>query len=238
MGKTIPTRLDAASPAFAHLSDLERRILGKITLTCTYDKGEHIFSEGEPSQYLWFLERGRVRLYKTAPDGHELTVCIVRTTDRFCLGTCPLFDGESSPISAQALEPVTLRLLNKNLVAEQMIGDAELGMAFGKMMADRYRHFARLTSALALHCIRVRVAAALVEYAHTNGVATARGVEMDLDLTQELVASCVGTDRAVIARTLLQFERQGLLQADGKHITLFDLPQLEQLIGHESARNV
>lgn len=238
MGKTVPTRLDTASPAFAQLSDRERQILSQLTITCTFEKGEHIFSEGEPSPYLWFLEQGRVRLYKTAPDGRELTVCIVRTTDRFCLGTCPLFDGDLSPISAQALEPVTLKLLNKNAVAGRMLDDVDLGMAFGKMMADRYRHFARLTSALALHCIRVRVAAALLEYAQTSGVRTTRGVEMDLDLSQELVASCVGTDRAVIARTLLQFEREGLVHALGKHITLLDLPKLEQLVGSESTQKV
>lgn len=238
MAKTVPTRLDTESPAFAQLSEQERRTLSQLTVTCTYEKGERIFSEGEPSLYLWFLERGRVRLYKTAPDGHELTVCIVRTTDRFCLGTCPLFDGDLSPISAQALEPVTLKLLNKNAVAEHMVGDVELGMAFGKMMADRYRHFARLTSALALHCIQVRVAAALLEYAESNGIPTARGIEMDLDLTQELIASCVGTDRAVIARTLLQFEREGLLQALGKHITLFNLSKLKQLVEFESTQKV
>jgi CRP/FNR family transcriptional regulator len=230
MAKTVPTRIDTESPAFAQLSEQERQVLCRLTITRTFDKGETILSEGEPSRYLWFLESGRVRLFKTAPDGHELTVCIVRTTDRFCLGTCPLFDGDVSPISAQALEPVTLKMLDKNAVAAHMRNDAQLGMAFGKMMADRYRHFTRLTSALALHCIRVRVAAALVEYAHLSGVATPRGVEMDLDLTQELVASCVGTDRAVIARTLLQFEREGLLQALGKHITLFDLPRLEQVV--------
>ena len=238
MGKTVPTRLDTASPALAHLSEQERAALARLTITCTYDKGERIFAEGEPSLYLWFLERGRVRLYKTAPEGHELTVCIVRTTDRFCLGTCPLFDGDLSPVSAQALEPVTLKMLNKHAVAGRMSDDADLGMSFGKMLADRYRHFARLTSALALHCIRVRVADALLEYAQLRGVPTARGVEMDLDLTQELIASCVGTDRAVIARALLQFEREGLLQAQGKHITLFNLPKLQQIVDVESQPNV
>lgn len=230
MATTLSTHLDAASPAFAQLSEQERQTLSQLTITRAYAKGEHIFSEGDPSLYLWFLERGRVRMYKTAPDGHELTVCILRATDRFCLGTCPLFDGDLSPISAQALEPSTLKLLNKHEVTRRMAGDIDLSKAFGKMMADRYRHFVRLTSALALHCIRVRVAGGLLEYAHSNGVRTARGVEMDLDLTQELVASCVGTDRAVVARTLLQLEREGLLQAFGKHITLFNLPKLKQLV--------
>jgi CRP/FNR family transcriptional regulator len=230
MAKTVPTRLDTTSPALAHLSPRERETLCRLTITRTFDRGERIFAEGEPSLYLWFLESGRVRLYKTAPDGRELTVCIVRTTDRFCLGTCPLFDGDLSPVSAQALEPVTLKMVSKNAMANCMSGDAELGIAFGKMLADRYRHFARLTSALALHCIRVRVADALLEYSRARGEPTARGTELDLDLTQELIASCVGTDRAVIARTLLQFEREGLLEAVGKHVTLFDLSGLQALV--------
>lgn len=238
MAKTLPTRLDTQSPALAQLSDGERAALSRLTLTRLYDKGEAIFTEGEPSSYLWFLESGRVRLYKTAPDGHELTVCIVRTTDRFCLGTCPLFDGDTSPVSAQALEPSTLKMVSKTAITEQFNSEPDVSMAFGKMMADRYRHFTRLTTALALHCIRVRVADALLEYAHTQGVTTARGVEIELDLTQEVIASCIGTDRAVIARTLFQFEREGLVEAVGKQITLYDLDALEQIVHFQAPQNV
>lgn len=230
MPRTLLTTLDTESPALAHLGEADRSALRELTLTRAYEPGETIFREGEASHDLWFLERGRVRLFKTAPDGHELTVCIVRPTDRFCLGTCPLFDGDLSPVSAVALEPVVLKMLDKRAVAGRMQGEAALGMAFGRMMADRYRHFARLTGALALHCIRVRVADALLEHARLRGVATENGVEVDLDVTQELLASCLGTDRAVVARTLLQFEREGLLEAKGKHITLYDLPALEKMV--------
>ena len=97
-------------------------------------------------------------------------------------------------------------------------------------MADRYRHFTKLTTALALHCIRVRVADALLCQAGLRGEQTQRGIELDLDMTQEMLASCVGTDRAVVARTLLQFEREGILQAQGKHITLYDIMALEKIV--------
>lgn len=230
MSKTIPTTLDTQSPALAHLSEQERSVLREVTLTRAYEPGEIIFQEGAPGRYLWFVERGRVRLFKTAPDGHELTVCIARTSDQFCLGTCPLFDGEYSPVSAQALEPVVIKLLDKRVVEQRMTDDTALGMAFGKMMADRFRHFTKLTSALALHCIRVRVADALLCQAGLRGEQTARGIEMTLDMTQEMLASCIGTDRAVVARTLLQFEREGILEAQGKHITLYDITALEKMV--------
>ncbi len=230
MSKTVTTTLDTQSPALAHLTEQERAILREVTMTREYQTGETIFDEGMPSQHLWFIERGRVRLYKTAPDGHALTVCIARTADHFCLGTCPLFDGDLSPVSAQALEPVVLKLIDKRAVEQHMTQDVKLGMAFGKMMSDRYRHFTKLTTALALHCIRVRVADALLCQAGLRGEQTVRGVEMDLDMTQELLASCIGTDRAVVARTLLQFEREGILEATGKHITLFDIGALEKIV--------
>ncbi len=238
MSMTVPTCLDTTSPALAQLSESERAALSALILTRFYDRGETILTEGEPSLYLWFLESGRVRLYKTSPNGHELTVCIVRTTDSFCLGTCPLFDGDISPVSARALEPSKLKMLNKQAVTTQILGTPRVSMAFGKMMADRYRHFTQLTALLAMHCIRVRVADALLKYAHTQGVTTPQGIEIELDLTQELMASCVGTDRAVIARTLLQFKREGLLQTLGKHITLYDIPRLEKIVNAESAQEV
>jgi len=237
MAKTVPTLVDTESPALAQLTADERLALQQLTITRVYEPGEIIFYEGTPSDALWFIEKGRVRLYKTAANGHELTVCIARPRDRFCLGTCPLFDGDVIPVSAQALEVVTLKLVNKRDALPRLRGDAQASMVLGKMMAERYRHFARLASALALHCVRVRVADTLVEYAKSNGVETARGIELNLDLTQELLASCIGTDRAVIARTLLAFEREGLIQAEGKHITLLDLPALARIAHVHTSQN-
>lgn len=230
MAKTISTTIDTQSPALAHLTDHERIVLRDVTLTRAYEPGEIIFDEGAPSRHVWFIEQGRVRLFKTTPDGHTLTVCIARTSDHFCLGTCPLFDGDFNPVSAQALESVVLKLLDKRIVEQQMTNNANVGIAFGKMMADRYRHFTKLTTALALHCIRVRVADALLCQVGQHGELTAQGIELDLDMTQEVLASCVGTDRAVIARTLLQFERDGILLAQGKHIILYNIGALEQLV--------
>lgn len=233
MAKTIVTPLDSTLPALAHLSVSERAALVELTITRAYAAGEILFHEGDSSEGLWFIERGRVRLFKTAPDGHELTVCIARTTDHFCLGTCPLFDGDTHPVSAQALEPVTLKLVNKRALLARTQDNPALGLTFGKMLSDRYRHFTRLTAALALHCIRVRVAEALLEHAQTKGISTAYGIEMNFDLTQELLASCIGTDRAVIARTLLAFEREGILQARGKHIVLYQPTTLQNMLQPE-----
>ena len=120
MPKTVPTTRGPQSPMPVHLSDQARVSLRDLTLTRTYDTGEMIFREGEPSSSLWLVECGRVRLFKTAPDGHELTISIVHATDRFCLGTCPLFDGDVNPVSAQALEPVRLSILDKRQVAARM----------------------------------------------------------------------------------------------------------------------
>lgn len=237
MARTIPTTLDTASPALSQLSADERAALRELTVTRLYDAGEMIFHEGDPGAALWFVEKGRVRLFKTAPDGRELTVCIARTSDRFCLGTCPLFDGDVNPVSAQALEAVTLRLINKREVLTRLSDSAQAGLVIGKMMADRYRHFAHLAGALALHCVRVRVADALVETAQARGTSTARGIELELDLTQEMLASCLGTDRAVIARTLLAFEREGLLDARGRHVTLLNLPALQRVANHVATQN-
>lgn len=238
MPRMLPTTLDTCSPALAQLSADERAALCALMRTRAYESGEIIFREGEPSDALWFVEQGRVRLFKTAPNGRELTVCIVHPGNRLCLGTCPLFDSDVNPVSAQALGAAILKLIPKQRVQAHLRANPRLGMAFGKMMADRFRHFARLTAALALHCVRVRVADALLELAHSRGIRSERGIEIDLDLTQELLASCLGTDRAVIARTLLAFERQGLLEARGKHITLLDVAPLERLAHRQCSEPV
>ena len=75
-----------------------------------YQPGEVIFSEHRPSPGLCFVASGRV--FKTSPHGREQTLCLM--TPRTCFGCCPIFDGDLSPVTAQALEPVAAYILPRS----------------------------------------------------------------------------------------------------------------------------
>lgn len=93
---------------FNGFDDAELAVIGEVVSARDYPARAIIFTQGQPSPGLWFVQRGRVRLYRIAPDGREFTLCFARPSSLPCMGMCPIFDSDVCPAFAQALEPTTI----------------------------------------------------------------------------------------------------------------------------------
>jgi CRP/FNR family cyclic AMP-dependent transcriptional regulator len=67
----------------------------------------------------------------------------------------------------------------------------------------------------------------LVGYAERAGVATASGIEIELDRTQEELAHEIGTARESVSRAMKQLRRKGLVEPLGRD--RFLIPDVRQL---------
>ncbi len=96
--------------------------------------------------------------------------------------------------------------------------------------SNHYRHLASLSSRLALGCSTPRLIDLLLACADERGCVTDRGIELDLDVTQDLLASQLSTTRQMIAQNFLRLERAGALDARGKHIVILDREGLAKML--------
>ncbi|MCR4439873.1 MAG: Crp/Fnr family transcriptional regulator [candidate division KSB1 bacterium] len=94
---------------FQHFSAESIRAIAQICLPKKVDKGQILFSEGEKAYSLYILVSGAVQLYKTAPDGREVVIKVVKPGEMFAEAI--LFEQERYPASAVALRESTLYLL-------------------------------------------------------------------------------------------------------------------------------
>lgn len=218
----------AALPPFAKLDQQDLDILGELIVERTFAPGEIIFVEGERSEGLWFIQSGRVRIFKSSPDGRELTLCLARSTNQFCMGTCPLFDEELNPGTAQAVDSVTLYFIHRQNALARAAESPEVGRALGLVLANRYRHFSRLASNLALRCSQSRIAHLLLDHLDGSEAKADASIELDMELSQAMIASIVGVERTMVARTMALFERRGILTVRGRRILVTDRKKLEQ----------
>lgn len=224
----MPSSIAATLPPFDKLDAKELQVLDDLIVVRTFAPGEIIFVEGERSEGLWFIHSGRVRIYKSSPGGRELTLCLAHARNQFCMGTCPLFDDEVNPGTAQAVEAATLLFIHRQKAMARAAASPAVGRALGAVLADRYRHFSRLATGLALRCTQSRVAQLLLEYADMHGRETGAGIELDMDLNQEMLASLVGADRTMVARTLATFQRRGILALGRPRVVISNRKKLEE----------
>ena len=75
------------------------------------DKGEIILFEGEWSDYLYFLDGGLVKVYKTSQNGKEQILHIAPPGES--LNDVSTFDGGTNQASMLAMTPVHLYAIRK-----------------------------------------------------------------------------------------------------------------------------
>ena len=95
-----------------------------------------------------------------------------------------------------------------------------------KALARRVRRVATLAADLAFREVTERVARHLEAAAKAAGRPLATGTTFELALTQEQVATRLGTVRELVARALAQLRRSGVIAQRGRRVTILDPAQL------------
>ena len=60
-----------SNPLYRRLAEEDRKRLAEVSLVRSYAKGTTIFSEGDPSDFLYTVELGRVKVAKMLSGGKE-----------------------------------------------------------------------------------------------------------------------------------------------------------------------
>ncbi len=184
-----------------------------------YRKKDIIFREGENPRWLFFVESGKVKVYKTRDDGRELIVKVAQGGD--FLGFLALFKEDAYPESAAALEDCAVKLVPKSDFAALVFGNRDVNARFIKMLASHVAEREQQLIELAYNSVRKRVATTLVQlYDQTHG---------SISLLREDLASLAGTAKETLIRTLTDFKNEGLINIHEGSIEVIHLEKLRHL---------
>lgn len=209
-------------PYFSSLSQAEIERVERAAVERTYERGEVLFVEGEPSPGLYAVKSGMVRIFKSSPEGREQVLLVARAGDSF--NDIPVFDGGPNPASAAALERSAVVIVPCETVLS-LVGHCPPAMAVLKMFASRLRYLNTLVSDLSFRSVISRLAKVLLEVAVQSG-----GPTPPPRLTQEEMAAMVGTVRDVIGRALRLLEKEGAIKLQRQRIVVVNPERLRQLV--------
>ena len=182
------------------------------------DKDKVIFMEGEPCQGLYLVRQGNVKIYKLSAEGREQILSNVRRGGSF--NEVAVFDGGPNPANAIAMEPTTVWVLSRQAMVETIQNYPQVALAVMQNLGIRLRHLVNLVEDLSLRQVSARLAKLLLE--------TATGEEPPM--TQQEMASHLGTVREMIGRSLKQLETRGVIRVERGHIVILDRKGLERMI--------
>ncbi len=215
-------------PYFASLNDDEAEEFATELLVREYGPRQLILREGSDSSGFFYLRSGKARIFRAGVDGREQTLRLVTPGDT--CGEVPVLDHAPAPSSVEAIEPCEVIVIPASAFLGLIERHPAVGLAMLRHFARRLRSFTDLIEQISLQTVQSRVARYLYQAARETGMESPDGIVIPRALTQQDIASLVGSVREVVSRTLRTMEEDGVIEVRRKDIVVRDLRRLEKLL--------
>ncbi len=205
----------------APLSPATLDALISIAVQRTYEAGQPIFWEGEPVSGLFVLADGFVKISRHSIEGREHILHLLRSGETF--NDVAALDGGANPATATAYTAATLYVLPRDELKRIVDQHPDLAWALIESMAKRARHLVSMVEDLSMRSVKGRLARLLLEQAQANASDSVPRL-----LTQEEMASRLGTVREMVGRALRSLAAEGIIEFDRHRIVVLDEERLAE----------
>lgn len=190
-----------------------------------YKKKQIIYAEGQHPNKLYYIEAGKVKIYKTSESGKEFITSLLSDGDFF--GHIALLENKTYLEFAETLEESKIRVIPKKEFEDLLTQHQEIALKVIKLLANNIAEKEDQLVALAYHSLRKRVADALLtlkkKYEHQDGAL------FSIAISREDLANIAGTATESLIRTLSDFKSEKLISIQDGKITLLEEKKLASL---------
>jgi CRP/FNR family cyclic AMP-dependent transcriptional regulator len=215
------------SPLFSSLNAEDLAGLADRMGRRVFGKGVIIFHKDSPGHTLYLIESGWVRTFILSDAGQEISLNLYGSGDAF--GELAFLDGLPRSVGAVTIEPVITFTLTREDYLKVVDQQPLLAQSIIQLLSARMRYLSGTIETLAFLDVNGRLASRLLDLAVRCGVRE-DNQEMTLDLTQADLASWVASTRESVNKTLNKFRDLGLIQVNGRRITIRDRRGLQKQI--------
>jgi CRP/FNR family cyclic AMP-dependent transcriptional regulator len=205
---------------FCDLSEAEMDAIAAAAPMKTYPAGALLYSPHHPTETLFILKRGRVRIFRISSDGRALTTAII--TPGTIFGEMVLLGQSMNDNYAEALDEAVVCVMSRVHVQQYLLSDPRISARITEILGQRLREMERRLSDAVFKSVPQRIAGTLTALAGQQrryGITGRAGV---VALTHEQIAALVGTSRETTTKILGEFAEQGLIRLGRGRITLLD----------------
>ena len=216
-------------PLFGALPSTLLDEVGRLCRVRRVRRGELLFSQGDPAEFLPLLLSGQVKLARGGPDGREQLLHLVRGPAAFAEAAA--FGPGVFPATATVAEGGVLATVGRPALLDLLRQRPDVALALLASMSLWLRRLADLVEGLALHTVEERVAAYLWSAFARSAGAPLAGAEIRLQEPKRQIAALCGTAPEVLSRTFRRLADDGVVRLHGPVARLLDPSALAALAG-------
>jgi len=211
------------SALFAGIAASRLTSLASRAYVRRFAAGQIVFTEGEPSEHLYVVRSGRVRIYVASAHGDELTLTVLAHGDS--IGELSVIDEQPRSASAAAIEATELLTIGAADMRAALTADPVLLWTVAGELAATVRRLTGSTADMVFLDLPRRLAKLIVAEA-TPGADGSLHVE--LRMSQSGVAARLGVTRQSLNRALTGLTRRGWVSVHGNGYAINDLAALRR----------
>jgi CRP/FNR family cyclic AMP-dependent transcriptional regulator len=203
-------------------AELERKARMRIV-----QKNRILFLPGDPSDSVYFLASGRVKISRLSETGKELILEILEGGRFF--GEAGVLDGLPRETAAEALESTSLWVVSADRFRDVAARTPALALDLARVLGHRQRQLERRLLDVVYKNAPQRLADLLLQLSESYGVRDARGILLRIKLSQSALGNLLGVSREIVNHTFSELKRRGVIDlADGR-VVIHDPKALAQL---------
>jgi CRP/FNR family cyclic AMP-dependent transcriptional regulator len=216
MAVPVSTAVLRSVPLFASLAEEPLRMLTTVVTRRSVTRGTIIMAAGDPTDSLYIVLSGRLKVMMSDEDGKEVILSILGPGEFF--GEMGLIDDAPRSASVVAIEACELLAINRRDFKKCLAENFEMAMAVMRGLVRRLREADRKIGSLALLDVYGRVARLLLDMAETvdgQKMVTKR-------LPKQDIAKMIGASREMVSRVMKDLQMGGYIEMRGSTIVLRD----------------
>lgn len=190
-----------------------------------YKKRDEIYKEGGYAKGIYFVNSGKVKIFRTNEQGKELITELHKEGDFF--GYLSLLKNESYTTTAVALEDSEVYMIPKDDFFALIYKNAEVSKRFIEMLTNNIQENEEQLIKLAYNSVRKRVAEALVKL--SDKYKKDGDEKFSMNVSRDDLAHLVGTATETVIRTLSDFKEEKYIEVSGGTIVILNYDKLAKM---------
>ncbi|MBB5174830.1 Crp/Fnr family transcriptional regulator [Texcoconibacillus texcoconensis] len=217
-----------ATPFFQQLTSTQQKYLLQQGTRVKYRTGTTLYYEGEQTNHVYLIQKGKVRLSKMTID-HKTFYLHLKQEDEI-VGEFSLFNEMSTSMTAEVVEDAELVCFDRLLLENLFTQNGDIAVQFIKLFARNTQSTQAKFCDLLLYGKTGALYSILIRFNNSFGKNHPDGILIDVKLTNRDIANFIGTSRETANRMLRELEKKEILTQENGWIILHDLNFLKSTL--------
>ncbi len=202
---------------FDSISTGDVRAILKSFKEIKFRKNSFIFHENEPSNQIFIIEDGFVKIVSYTNKGKEPTILLLKEGD--VLGILIIAE-KVRPFSAVSVSDTVLLSIEKDSFLKLLTEYPQMNYNFIKLLSKRIIYLEKKLVSITHHWSYQRICSTLLLLSEKFGTRENDRTILNISLTHQELANIVGTSRETVTKQLQRLEELGVVRT-GRHIVIF-----------------